>query len=217
MIVGALIAFEFFNYSTTDYALHDLLGDLKFMGIRWSTVLAVAFCGIDFAGIARIFTPEEGVEEPAEVWYLFGAWLLGATMNALLTWWGISLAILSNETLGNVVLDKTTLLKVVPVFVALLVWLSRLLLIGTFSIAGENLFTTSPNRPRANRPASATRVAARPKAARAASAYRQGGSGSQPSYHASQREYSGDRAANSDPESQPRPTPYIRQDRSNRR
>jgi hypothetical protein len=141
LIVVALVFFEMFNYSTTDFALHDLLGDLEFIGLRWSTILALAFCGIDFAGIARIFTPEEGADEPAEVWYLFAAWLLAATMNAILTWWGVSIAILNNQSLGNAVVAQETLLKAVPIFVAVLVWLSRVLLIGTFSVAGERLFS----------------------------------------------------------------------------
>ena len=58
MIVGALAAFEIFNFSTTEFALRDVLGDLAFAGMRWSIVLAIAFCAMDFAGIARIFTPE---------------------------------------------------------------------------------------------------------------------------------------------------------------
>jgi hypothetical protein len=141
IIVAALLAFELFNYSTTDYALGDLLGKLSFMGVQWSTILAIAFCGIDFAGIARLFTPEEGADEPGEVWYLFGAWLLAATMNAMLTWWGVSLAILSHQTLGNAVIDRNTLLRAVPIFVAVLVWLIRVLIIGTFSVAGDRLFS----------------------------------------------------------------------------
>jgi hypothetical protein len=141
LIVLALLAFEVFNYSTTDYALTDLLGDLRFAGIKWATILAIAFCGIDFAGIARLFTPEEGAQEPNEVWYLFGAWMLAATMNAMLTWWGVSLAIINNPTLGNAVVGRDTLLQVVPVFVAIMVWLIRVLIIGTFSVAGERLFT----------------------------------------------------------------------------
>ena len=60
IIVAALLAFEIFNYSTTDFALSDLLGGLSFLGLSWSTILAIAFCGIDFAGIARLFTPSEG-------------------------------------------------------------------------------------------------------------------------------------------------------------
>jgi hypothetical protein len=140
LIMVALGAFEIFNYSTTDFALGDLLGNLRFLGIRWATILAIAFCGIDFAGIARLFTPERGADEPAEVWYLFGAWLIAASMNAMLTWWGVSVAIANHETLGNAIVARATLLKVVPIFVAVMVWLIRVLIIGTFSVAGDNLF-----------------------------------------------------------------------------
>jgi hypothetical protein len=150
LILTALVAFEIFNYSTTDFALSDLLGELSFWGVRWATILAVAFCGIDFAGIARLFTPEEGIDEPAEVWYLFGAWLLAATMNAMLTWWGVSIAILNHDSLGNAVVARATLLKVVPIFVAILVWLIRVLIIGTISVAGERLFTQDDHRVRMN-------------------------------------------------------------------
>jgi hypothetical protein len=152
IIVTALLAFELFNYSTTDFALSDLLGDLEFLSIRWATILSIAFCGIDFAGIARLFTPEEGRQEPSEVWYLFGAWLMAATMNAMLTWWGVSLAVMKHTSLGNEVVARETLLKVVPVFVAIMVWLIRVLIIGTFSVAGERMFsqsdTRAPARPR---------------------------------------------------------------------
>jgi len=140
LIITALVAFEIFNYSTTDFALTDLLGDLRFWGVRWATILAIAFCGIDFAGIARLFTPEGKIGEQPEVWYLFGAWLIAATMNALLTWWGVSIAIVNHETLGNAVIARQTLLKVVPIFVAVMVWLLRVLIIGLFSVAGEKYF-----------------------------------------------------------------------------
>jgi hypothetical protein len=146
LIVMALMAFELFNYSTTDFALSDLLGDLKFLGIRWATILSIAFCGIDFAGIARLFTPEQGSDEPAEVWYLFGAWMLAAVMNAMLTWWGVSIAILNHETLGNAVVARETLLNIVPIFVAVMVWLIRVLIIGTISMAGDRLFSQSEVR-----------------------------------------------------------------------
>ena len=151
LILTALLAFEVFNYSTTDFALNDVLGNLKFLGIRWATILSIAFCGIDFAGIARLFTPETGRDEPAEVWYLFGAWMLAALMNAMLTWWGVSIAILNHETLGNAVVARGTLLKVVPIFVAGMVWLIRVLIIGTISVAGDRIFS------QANMSASRTR------------------------------------------------------------
>ena len=140
VILTALVAFEIFNFSTTEFALLDLLGDLQFLGLRWATILAIAFCCIDFAGIARLSTPEDGKGEIKEVWYLFGAWLLAATMNAMLTWWGVSTAIMNNQTLGNAVVDRAALLRVVPIFVAILVWLIRVLVIGSFSVAGGSIF-----------------------------------------------------------------------------
>ena len=139
IIVMALLAFEMFNYSTTEYALRDLLGGLSFAGLRWATILAIAFCGIDFAGIARLFTPEQGSEEPKEVWYLFGAWLLAATMNAMLTWWGISMAIVGHNVQSTAVVSVEMLTKVVPVFVAVMVWVIRILIIGSLSLAGDRL------------------------------------------------------------------------------
>ena len=152
LIVTALLAFELFNYSTTDFALADLLGDLSFLGVGWATILSIAFCGIDFAGIARLFTPEQGADEPAEVWYLFGAWMLAALMNAMLTWWGVSIAILNHQTLGNAVVARDTLLTIVPIFVAVMVWLIRVLIIGTISMAGDRLFSqTSTQRVRSTR------------------------------------------------------------------
>jgi len=145
MIFIALLAFETFNYSTTEFALTDLLSNLRFLGIRWSTLLALAFCVMDFAGIARLFTPERGKQEPLEVWYLLGAWILAATMNALLTWWAVSLALLHHQGLGNEIIDRDTLFNSVPVFVAVLVWLIRVLMIGTVTLAGARLFSQDEN------------------------------------------------------------------------
>src|SRR5512142_3480874 len=112
MIVFALLAFEVFNFSTTQFALRDMLGDLAFAGLRWATILAIAFCGIDFAGIARIFTPQQGRDEPAEVWYLFGAWFLAAGFNAALTWWGVSVAIVEHRSAAATVVSDQTLIHV---------------------------------------------------------------------------------------------------------
>lgn len=141
ILISALLAFEVFNFGTTSFALQDVLGDLRFAGIRWSAILAFAFCGIDFAGIARIFTPEQGRDEPAEVWYLFGAWLLAAAFNASLTWWGVAVAISNHSAQGGALVGQAALTKIMPIFVAAMVWLIRVLIIGTFSIAGERLFT----------------------------------------------------------------------------
>jgi hypothetical protein len=141
ILLASLVAFEIFNFSTTSFALEDVLGDLEFGGLRWATLLALAFCGIDFAGIARIMTPEKDRTEPAEVWYLFVAWLLAAAFNAVLTWWGVTVAMRGGASIGGQATSAA-----VPVLVAILVWLVRVLIIGTFSIGGERLFSldTSP-------------------------------------------------------------------------
>ena len=147
MILGALLAFEIFNFSTTQFALRDVLGDLTFAGMRWATILAIAFCGIDFAGIARIFTPEQGADEPKEVYYLFAAWFLAAAFNAILTWWGVSVAIVSHASAsGGAVVSTATMTKVVPIFVAAMILLVRVMIIGTFSLAGDRLFSTDERR-----------------------------------------------------------------------
>lgn len=148
ILISALLSFELFNFGTTSFALQDVLGDLSFAGLRWSSMLAFAFCGIDFAGIARIFTPEQGRDEPAEVWYLFCAWLLAAGFNASLTWWGVSVAILNHHSVaGNTLVGASAMTTIVPIFVACMVWLIRVLIIGTFSIAGERLFTLADAKP----------------------------------------------------------------------
>ena len=160
VLIIALLAFEIFNFDTTQYALGSLLGDVNFMGLRWATILAIAFCAIDFAGLAHLFTPERGRDEPKAVWYLMGAWFLGATMNALMTWWAVSVTLLGHE-FGNEVLGRDQLLLIVPIFVAVLVWLTRILFIGAVSVAGEHLFWA--DRPAVQPPArTEARVARQP-------------------------------------------------------
>ena len=146
IILSALLAFEVFNFSSTSFALSDVIGDLSFGPFKWATILAFAFCAIDFAGIARIFTPEQGADEPAEVWYLFGAWFLAAAFNASLTWWGISVAIMEHTAVGGALLGPQAMAKVVPIFVAVVVLAIRVLLINTFSVAGDRIFSLAEDR-----------------------------------------------------------------------
>jgi len=149
IFVLALAAFEAFNFSTTDFALSDLLGDLRFAGVRWATLLSIAFCGIDFAGIARLFTPQTDNEEPRAVWFMFGAWILAGTMNAILTWWGVVMAMQTHPVISAGVVDATFVTRVVPIFIALMVWVIRILLVGTLSKKGDRLLhdTGSPKTP----------------------------------------------------------------------
>jgi hypothetical protein len=77
LVAAALFAFEAFNYSTTEFAMRDLLGDLRFADLSWATMLALAFCIVDFAGIAHMFSNGTNLkaQQGLEVWYLFaGCW-----------------------------------------------------------------------------------------------------------------------------------------------
>lgn len=141
ILVAALMAFEVFNYSTTQYSLLDMLGNVTFLGLPWATLLALAFCGIDFAGIARIFTPQTGTDESTEVKYLFVAWLLAAGFNATLTWWGVKVAITNHPSMmaAGKVAPPEFIQNSIPIIIAVIVWLVRVLIIGTFSVKGDTL------------------------------------------------------------------------------
>lgn len=169
ILLVALVSFEIFNFDTTRYALQNFLGDVRFLGVSWAAILAIAFCAMDFAGLARLFTPQKGREEPKAVWYLTGAWLLGATMNAVMTWWAISLTLI-NHQVGNEILSHQQLLQIVPIFVAALVWLTRILFIGAFAVAGEHIFDLAgtaqqrqPNDVEQKRPILTTQPTAQPQ------------------------------------------------------
>ena len=149
LILLALLAFELFNYSTTDFALRDLLGEMSFAGLRWATILAMAFCVMDFAGIARLFSfPQEDGQEKRENWYLLAAWLMAATMNAGLTWWGVSMAIYNHPVQSIMVVDPMTIVTVVPIFVAVMVWVLRILIIGSLVGALNRLLQGGKSAPR---------------------------------------------------------------------
>ena len=162
LLAGALLAFEVFNFDTTKFALTDLLGGTNFYGVSWASILAFAFCSIDFAGLIKMFTPEIGRDEPTQTWYLMGAWLLGATMNAMMTWYAVSL-ILSRQQIGTEVLSREQLLVYAPIFVAVLVWLTRILFIGSLSVAGDQIFNKRQARKSSSRRPSSNSGSYRPK------------------------------------------------------
>jgi len=148
IIILALVAFEAFNYGTTAYALKDLLGDLRFAGIQWATLMALAFCGLDFAGIARLINQKGRSDDRKESWYLFSAWLIAAAFNAALTWWGVSIAINNHALTSSLVANTQNLTTIVPVLVAVMVWVIRILIIGSLTSALEQ---TRPNRSQTER------------------------------------------------------------------
>jgi hypothetical protein len=132
LLAAALVAFEIFNFKATQFALADLLGSVSFVGIRWATILAIAFCAIDVAGLLWFFTLGESRGSSLEAWYLIGAWLLGATMNAFMAWWAVSVTLVNSGPASGF-LGQLSLLDTLPIVVAALVWLTRILFIGALS------------------------------------------------------------------------------------
>ena len=88
--------------------------------------------------------------------------MLAAVMNAILTWWGVSVAIINHTSEGTILLGQATMTKAVPIFVAIMVWLIRVLIIGTFSVAGENLFSLADERPRSRPQSNYSRPSSEP-------------------------------------------------------
>ncbi len=132
IIAAALLAFEIFSFSTMEFALQEMLGELSVGFWQWSTILSLALCGMDFAGIARLLTYPHGKEkEEPGGWFLLGAWVLAAAMNTGLTWWGVSVAIYNQPADSVLILDPLTFATVIPVFVSIGVWIVRILIIGT--------------------------------------------------------------------------------------
>ena len=132
VMIAALAAFECFSFSTTELALRNMLGDMGMGIMRWSTLLSLAFCGMDLAGIARLLnTGSQSDKKDSGDWFLLGAWVLAAAMNAGLTWWGVSVALYNQPADSILILNPLAFATAIPVLVSLGVWLIRILIIGS--------------------------------------------------------------------------------------
>jgi hypothetical protein len=131
VLVFSLVAFELFNYASTEYSFSTLIGDLQIFGISWSVLMAIAFCGSDFAGIARVFTDKMN---KYETYMLLAVWLIASIINMTTTWWGVTSALVANGVPGNEVISHETLIMAVPSIIAFTVFAARISLIGSFSL-----------------------------------------------------------------------------------
>jgi len=132
-IALVLLSLEVFNYSTTKFALQDLLGEIGVGPTTWAAMLSLAFCGMNLIGIIRLFNPSTHENQGNENWFLLGAWVLAAVMNTGLNWWGVSIAIYNHPVDSVLVVDPMTIVTVIPIFVAIMVMLIRVLIIGNLS------------------------------------------------------------------------------------
>lgn len=103
----------------------------------------MALCAIDFAGLAYIFTLDRSLDSGREVSCLLGVWLVAAIMNASLAWWIFSRILLTART-GQGSANPSVLLKIVPVVVAVALWVIRILLIRALSAGPDRHYASQP-------------------------------------------------------------------------
>jgi len=92
-------------------------------------------------------------------------------MNAILTWWGVVMAMQSHSVLSAGIVDASFVTKVVPIFIALMVWVIRIFLIGTLSKKGDR-FLKERNDPQTRTMSRREYRQAQSRAAQAAKAVR---------------------------------------------
>lgn len=132
ILLVALLMLEYVNFEMNKVAF-----DLLFMG-QMSAPFALAFAGADFAGVARLFTPEVGREERKEIKWLFGLWICVAIFNAGLTWFAV-VNTMVGKTFGNDVITQEVYLVWAPVVVATVLLLVRVMLVGTLTAFGDRM------------------------------------------------------------------------------
>ncbi len=130
---AGLVAFEIFNYATTFLALQSLLGGLTVIGFNLAAWLAAAVCCLDVTGIIYLFLPPETQSNVKNNHRLFIAWILVTGLNAWLIWLGISQAISIRQAQTGLVIDAGILAHILPIFIVSLIWLIRILVIGSFA------------------------------------------------------------------------------------
>jgi hypothetical protein len=138
--------FEIFNTVTTYTSLNLFLGSWFY-----AVVLTGGIGLTDIGGLFRVVTPAiSDKDEPIETKLLFGAWIVIAAVNAILTWWGLSYAA---EHGGGVTPSAISQFRwVIPIALAVTIFGIRLILIY---MAGNILDRTVNNhRPRPMQPAS---------------------------------------------------------------
>jgi hypothetical protein len=139
--LSVFVSFEIFNFSVSFFALNNLPGGINDWGIRWAVILAIVFCIIDFGGIALYNLKERAGRKSRLPGWLFGIWMAGASLNTLLIWWGLSIAIAIQPVGKARMVDTQILAILIPVSMAVLAGLIRILFTGTLaaSLAGTNM------------------------------------------------------------------------------
>lgn len=141
ILLGAFLGVELINYQTNQRVIYELTADTGM-----ALLMASTFAMFDFGGLARLFTRETTWRrEPKIIRYLFSAWLAVAAFNMLLSWWYFAQKVsIANPTPPP---GAGWMLVVIPVILALVIQLVRVLVIALVGRYWDEVFATAA-RPR---------------------------------------------------------------------
>lgn len=120
----AAAAFEIFNFDTTKIALSDIINSDIPYSAMWVLVISTAFCLIDIAAATFVLSNPPLCSETE---FLFNAWFLAISLNAILTWHAVGL---HTETFP----PYETVESIFPVFMFFAVIFVRLTLVKGFDL-----------------------------------------------------------------------------------
>lgn len=139
IIFLCLLCFEIFSYSSSYEAIDRLTGMTT-----WATMLAFAFCAVDFAGLAKLVMPEMRNLPEMPLFFLSGAWVLSAIGDTSLTWFVVST---QTSTLTRHILVTAGVLSPkffttwLPLLVAVFTWGVQVFLVTRIGAITDKLVT----------------------------------------------------------------------------
>jgi len=133
-----LAAFEIFNFATNQSAMELIFGDTQFVMIYIYNLVAIAFSAIDLGGLSSTFTEEKWPNEPWWVYVSTIAWFLASIVSGLLTYMSVAVAmtVAPVSQLAAVMPNLAAIYDFIPVAIAAVIWLIRVMLIGS-AVAGS--------------------------------------------------------------------------------
>jgi hypothetical protein len=132
MLFFALGCFMLFNYMSTLQTLQHILGK-EFLVYAFAFALSI----VDFAGLARIFTPETSMKDESKLVYFLGTvWILACLLDVAMTAYWVSLRMVESPTSMDVQnLMGIGMYKSIPWIIALgelAMRVSLVLMVGVF-------------------------------------------------------------------------------------
>lgn len=96
ILLLGLVLFLLFNFRTTFETMSDMLG-----GDSNILLFSIAISIVDFAGLARLFTPETDMsDESTFIWIMLFVWLVAAGVDIILTAWWVAIRMEAAGTSG---------------------------------------------------------------------------------------------------------------------